>query len=81
MRQFKWRFDFQNQWIAWWRYLHHIDENFVLLAIHFKKNRELGAYSLGMTILNFRFGFEKDVPARSCHQHSRRTILGKLILE
>jgi len=81
MRKFKWRFDFNNQWIAWWMYLHYIDENFVLLAIHFKSDRELGVHSLGMTILNFRIGFEKDVPVCSCHPHARGTISGKLILE
>lgn len=76
MREFRWRFDFHNQWHAWWTHLHNFNESITLLTFHFKRDYELGLNSLGMTILNFRIGFEKDVP-----QGARRTISGELILD
>lgn len=61
MREFRWRFDFHNQWDMW-QYLHNIDESIDFFTIHFKRNEEFGVHGIGMTILNFRIGFEKDVP-------------------
>lgn len=62
MREFRWRFDFHNLWRCNWLYLHLADDSITFLAIHFRRDEELGVHSFGITILNFRMGFEKDVP-------------------
>ena len=62
MREFRWRFDFHNLWWCNWLYLHLVDDSITFLAIHFRRNEEFGVHSVGVTILNFRIGFEKDVP-------------------